>query len=105
MAGCGLIRYFNYLLPCRDLDPGISEAVCALIYAAPRVDVTELTAIREQLINKFGKELLDRINNNALECVNPRVLLLPVYQADSLITAELFLRMIPDYTQIIYNYP
>jgi vacuolar protein sorting-associated protein IST1 len=59
----------------RELDPGISEAVCALIYAAPRVDVTELTAIREQLINKFGRELLDRINNNALECVNPRVLL------------------------------
>lgn len=62
------------LLSFKDLDPGISEAVYALVYAAPRVDVLELHVIRDQLVAKFGKELVERTSTHALEFVNPRVI-------------------------------
>lgn len=58
------------------MDGGISEAVHAIVYAAPRVDVQELTIIRDQLIMKYGKDLNDNCNLHPHDHVNPRVLII-----------------------------
>lgn len=35
-------------------DPSISDAVCAIIYAAPRTELKELHQLREILMHKVG---------------------------------------------------
>jgi vacuolar protein sorting-associated protein IST1 len=37
-------------------DPGLEEAVCSVIYAAPRTEVKELQTVRALLVDRFGKE-------------------------------------------------
>jgi vacuolar protein sorting-associated protein IST1 len=44
-----------------DIDPGLLEAVRALVYAAPKTEIKELSLARALLVDKFGKEF-------ALEC-------------------------------------
>ncbi|WVQ79483.1 hypothetical protein IAT38_001582 [Cryptococcus sp. DSM 104549] len=36
-------------------DPSISDAVCAIVYAAPRTELKELQVLREILMHKFGR--------------------------------------------------
>ncbi|KAJ3367169.1 Vacuolar protein sorting-associated protein ist1 [Kappamyces sp. JEL0680] len=69
-----LLHLYADTLLARDLDAGISEAVHALVYAAPRVDIAELTVIRDQLISKYGRDLQDRTNSFASDFVNPRII-------------------------------
>jgi len=57
----------------KECPPDLREAVCTLIYAAPRTEVKELAAVREQLIAKFGRELALAAVNNKDNCVNARV--------------------------------
>jgi len=57
----------------RECPPDIKEAVCTVIYAAPRTDVKELGVIREQLISKFGREFAMGSMQNKDNCVNARV--------------------------------
>jgi vacuolar protein sorting-associated protein IST1 len=37
-------------------DPGLEEAICSVIYAAPRTEVKELQTVRALLVERFGKE-------------------------------------------------
>ena len=69
-----LLARFGLVTAMKDMDVGISEPIHALVYAAPRVDIVELVVVRDQLIKKYGKDLVERTNGHALECVNPRVL-------------------------------
>jgi vacuolar protein sorting-associated protein IST1 len=39
-----------------DLDPGLEEAVRAIVFAAPKTDIKELSLARALLIEKFGKD-------------------------------------------------
>jgi len=57
----------------KECPPDLKEAVCTLIYAAPRTEVKELAIVREQLIVKFGKELALSAVHNKENCVNARV--------------------------------
>ncbi|WVQ96400.1 hypothetical protein IAU59_003505 [Kwoniella sp. CBS 9459] len=36
-------------------EPSISDAVCAIVYAAPRTELKELQVLREILMHKFGR--------------------------------------------------
>ncbi|BEJ11533.1 hypothetical protein CspHIS471_0109550 [Cutaneotrichosporon sp. HIS471] len=36
-------------------DPSIADAVCAIVYAAPRTELKELHVLREILMHKFGR--------------------------------------------------
>ncbi|WWC95280.1 hypothetical protein V866_002139 [Kwoniella sp. B9012] len=36
-------------------EPSISDAVCAIVYAAPRTELKELQVLRELLMHKFGR--------------------------------------------------
>ncbi|WVN87057.1 uncharacterized protein L203_102233 [Cryptococcus depauperatus CBS 7841] len=36
-------------------DPSISEAVCAIVYAAPRTELKELQVLRDILMHKYGR--------------------------------------------------
>ncbi len=56
------------------LDDSVSEAVYVIVYAAPRVDIKEISFIRDQLVLKFGKGLLSQVGFEAEKFVNHRML-------------------------------
>ncbi|KAJ2018900.1 Vacuolar protein sorting-associated protein ist1 [Coemansia sp. S100] len=57
----------------RTVDPGVSEAVHSIIYASSRVDVRELTMLREMLTAKYGKELVLEAMDNSTGLVNAKL--------------------------------
>lgn len=58
-----------------DLDMGVRDSVIAILYGAPRVDIKELTGVREQLVMKYGKDFALGCFENHGNCVNERVYL------------------------------
>ncbi|KAG6380779.1 DUF292-domain-containing protein [Boletus reticuloceps] len=58
----------------REPDPGIKEGVCAIIYAAQRIEVKELHVFREILVQKYGREFSTAVMENRGDCVSDRVL-------------------------------
>ncbi|KAI6048035.1 DUF292-domain-containing protein [Pisolithus marmoratus] len=58
----------------REPDPGISEGVCGIIYAAPRTEVKELQTLREFLMHKYGREFSIGVMENREGCVSDRVM-------------------------------
>lgn len=61
---------------CRELDPGLEEAIASLIWATPRLqaDVQELKAVSEQFIAKYGKEFGQACKTNELNNVSEKVM-------------------------------
>lgn len=77
----------------REPDPGISEAVCAVVHAAPRTELkglsfivwsprnqlknetvkSELHILREILMHKYGREFAVAVMENTDGCVSERV--------------------------------
>ncbi|KAJ2884060.1 Vacuolar protein sorting-associated protein ist1 [Coemansia aciculifera] len=57
----------------RTVDPGVSEAVYSVIYASSRIDVRELTMLREMLTAKYGKELVLEAMDNSTGLVNAKL--------------------------------
>ncbi|KAI0361089.1 DUF292-domain-containing protein [Trametes cingulata] len=57
----------------REPDPGVSEGVCAIIYAAPRTELKELHILRDILMHKFGREFSIAVMENKDGCVSERV--------------------------------
>ncbi|EJF67126.1 hypothetical protein DICSQDRAFT_176815 [Dichomitus squalens LYAD-421 SS1] len=57
----------------REPDPGVSEGVCAIIYAAPRTEVKELHVLRDILMHKYGREFAVAVMENRDGCVSERV--------------------------------
>ncbi|GJJ13403.1 hypothetical protein Clacol_007657 [Clathrus columnatus] len=69
-----LIARFGLLdLSGKEPDPGIHEAVCSIIYAAPRTELKELHILREMLMHKFGREFSLAVIENRNNCVSERV--------------------------------
>ncbi|KAI0639894.1 DUF292-domain-containing protein [Trametes polyzona] len=57
----------------REPDPGVSEGVCAIIYAAPRTELKELHILRDILMHKFGRDFSIAVMDNKDGCVSERV--------------------------------
>ncbi|KAI5120800.1 hypothetical protein M0805_002427 [Coniferiporia weirii] len=57
----------------REPDPGISEGVCSIIYAAPRTELKELHVLRDFLMHKYGREFSVAVMENKDNCVSERV--------------------------------
>jgi len=57
----------------KECPADLKEAICTIIYAAPRLDIEELTDIRKQFIIKFGKPFAQDAMSNKDNCVNARV--------------------------------
>ncbi|KAI0375493.1 DUF292-domain-containing protein [Pilatotrama ljubarskyi] len=57
----------------REPDPGVSEGVCAIIYAAPRTELKELHILRDILMHKFGREFSIAVMENKDGCVSERI--------------------------------
>lgn len=75
----------------REPDPGISEGVCAIIYAAPRTEVKELQALREFLMHKYGREFSVGVMENRGGCVSDRVMKKSVVETPSPTLVEAYL--------------
>ncbi|KAI8915697.1 regulator of Vps4 activity in the MVB pathway-domain-containing protein, partial [Gorgonomyces haynaldii] len=61
------------LLEQQGVDPGISESLIVVLYAAPRIDIKELMNFREQMVYKLGKDFVLGCSDNYKGNVNPRV--------------------------------
>ncbi|EKM61469.1 uncharacterized protein PHACADRAFT_248105 [Phanerochaete carnosa HHB-10118-sp] len=59
--------------PTREPDPGVSEGVCAIIYAAPRTELKELHVLRDILMHKYGRDFSIAVMENKDGCVSERV--------------------------------
>jgi len=57
-----------------DPDPGISEGVCSIIHAAPRIEVKELHVLRDLLMHKYGRDFSAAAMENRGSCVSERVM-------------------------------
>ncbi|KAJ2833612.1 Vacuolar protein sorting-associated protein ist1 [Coemansia furcata] len=57
----------------RTVDPGVSEAVHSLIYASARIEVRELSMLRDMLTAKYGKELVREAMDNAAGLANEKL--------------------------------
>ncbi|KAG8854850.1 hypothetical protein FRB91_003012 [Serendipita sp. 411] len=58
----------------KEPDPGVYEAICAIIHAAPRTELKELHILREMLMHKFGREFSIAVMENKDGCVPARVM-------------------------------
>ena len=52
----------------------MKEAVCTIIYAAPRLSQKELTEVRHQFIEKYGKAFASEAMENKGNCVNAKLI-------------------------------
>ncbi len=57
----------------KDCPPDLVSCISTLIYAAPRVDIPELTDIRKQFKAKYGKQFDEDAMNNVGGRLNERV--------------------------------
>lgn len=57
----------------REPDPAIKEPLCAIIHAAPRIELREMHALREMLMAKYGREFAVAAMENTDDCVSERV--------------------------------
>lgn len=55
-------------------EESIEEAVCSIIYVAPRLGVKELMVVRDMLISKFGRDFAVGAMENRNDCVNHRLI-------------------------------
>ncbi|ODQ63214.1 DUF292-domain-containing protein [Nadsonia fulvescens var. elongata DSM 6958] len=66
----------------RELDPGLEEAVRAILLAAPRTGIKELIIVRELLVLRYGKEFalsvtIDNLDNKIPKKVMSRLVVEP----------------------------
>mmetsp|Transcript_9476 Transcript_9476/g.15228 ORF Transcript_9476/g.15228 Transcript_9476/m.15228 type:complete len:364 (+) Transcript_9476:112-1203(+) len=57
----------------KECPPDLVSCISTLIYAAPRVDIPELTVIRKQFKAKYGKQFEENAMKNAGGVLNERV--------------------------------
>lgn len=70
---CELLLARAGLLEGKECDPGMEEAVKSVIYAAPKVEIKELQAVRQLLAEKYGKAFVLEAMENTDGKVNEKV--------------------------------
>jgi vacuolar protein sorting-associated protein IST1 len=58
----------------REPDPAVKEPICAIIHAAPRIELREMHALREMLMARYGREFAVAAMDNENNCVGDRVM-------------------------------
>ncbi|CBN80097.1 conserved unknown protein [Ectocarpus siliculosus] len=57
----------------KDVPPDMEQAVCTIIWAADRAEVSELSTVKSQFVKKYGSEYVRLAELNEGGCVNPKV--------------------------------
>ena len=52
----------------------LKEAICTVMYAAPRIEIKELQEVRQQFLFKYGESLANDAMENRGNCVNPKII-------------------------------
>ena len=70
------LSYSQYTCLCRELDPGLEEAIASLIWATPRLqaDIQEFKPIADEFAAKYGKEFALACRSNELSNVSEKVM-------------------------------
>jgi vacuolar protein sorting-associated protein IST1 len=69
-----LARFALLEMNSREPDAGIKEPLCAIIHAAPRIELREMHALREMLMNRYGRDFALAAMENTDNCVGDRVI-------------------------------
>ncbi|CAM9540337.1 unnamed protein product [Ectocarpus sp. 4 AP-2014] len=57
----------------KSVPPDMEQAVCTIIWAADRAEVSELSTVKAQFVKKYGSEYVRLAELNEGGCVNPKV--------------------------------
>ncbi|CAN0120581.1 unnamed protein product, partial [Hapterophycus canaliculatus] len=57
----------------KEVPPDMEQAVCTIIWAADRAEVSELSTVKAQFAKKYGHEYVKLAELNEDGCVNPKV--------------------------------
>ncbi|CAM9745312.1 unnamed protein product [Pylaiella littoralis] len=57
----------------KEVPPDMEQAVCTIIWAADRAEVSELSTVKAQFAKKYGHEYVKMAELNEDSCVNPKV--------------------------------
>eukprot|EP00752_Nemacystus_decipiens_P014734 g13122.t1 len=57
----------------KDVPPDMEQAICTIIWAADRAEVSELSTVKSQFGKKYGQEYVKSADLNEDGCVNPKV--------------------------------
>lgn len=58
----------------KEPDDAIKEPLCAIIHAAPRIELREMHALREMLMARYGRDFALAAMENTNNCVGDRVM-------------------------------
>jgi hypothetical protein len=71
---CDLVHErMKHLMSTEECPSDLIGTVATLLYAAPRVDISELSVVHKQLLKKYGREFCEEVVKPEKEYVNPRV--------------------------------
>jgi hypothetical protein len=93
--------YLSPLTLVRDLLPDLHQAICTVMWAALRLPVKELQIARQELGNKYGKELVEEAAENCHNCVHPKVCghlydLMSIFFASDSVDVKVLSRYLPN---------
>lgn len=63
----------RYMASNKDCPPDLLQAVCSIIWATSRVEISELAEVKKQLIKKYGSKFALAAEANENNCVNERL--------------------------------
>lgn len=67
-------RFALLELNAKEPDESIREPLCAIVHAAPRIELREMHALREMLMNRYGRDFSLAAMENKDNCVGDRVM-------------------------------
>lgn len=68
-----LMERVSIMSHCKECPPDLVSSVSDMIFAAPRLDIPELTSVRKQLRAKYGRDFKTRAMNNEGGILNQKV--------------------------------
>ena len=63
----------RYMASNKDCPPDLMQAVCSIIWATTRVEISELVEVKKQLVKKYGSKFALAAEANENNCVNERL--------------------------------
>jgi vacuolar protein sorting-associated protein IST1 len=64
----------NYINSCKECPPDLLEAISSIIWAASRIEISELSEVKKQLLKKYGIKFGEAAEGNVNNVVNERLL-------------------------------
>jgi hypothetical protein len=87
----------------KECPPDLVSSISTLIYASPRVDIPELTTVRQQFRAKYGKQFDESAMNNVGGVLNERVVTKLSVQPPAAFLVQTYLEKICEMHQVDWS--